>query len=1071
MGCVYEGEEVDLDRRVAVKVSLQSRGKLDPRFLKEAKVLAMLSHPNIVPIHAVGRDALGRPFYSMKLVQGKTLQTILNQLRARDAATLREYTREKLLMVFRKVCDGVGFAHAKGVLHRDLKPENVMVGEFGEVLVMDWGLSKVIREADEDAEGGGGGGAGGDGAGDLGATMEGEVIGTPQYMPPEQAEGRVGALDERSDIYSLGAILYAILTLRPPVEGRTVEEVLEKVRKGQITPMDGVRPKSGREERPGRVRPEANLEIPEALQAVTRKAMSLGRLRRYRRVEELVRDIDAYQNGFATRAEEAGLLRQVALLVARHRAVASLVTLLLLASVGFTFKLVASERKALENWRRAESNARLAEENRRAAEANERSALMEKAAVRRSAANAQLALAESAAKALDGDLLQASLLEVPEDLRTTDWEYLENKLETAVFSKRAKDGSVFSAVAPVPQKPGIFVTLQEDGWVGILDADSGELEDLFQADLGKLPEKGLRLKLAVSPDGTKVAIVRQNYRGGGVDNLDHWDLQGVIGYRLPGGQKLFSVPCKSPCQKLDFSPDGKLLLASQSPRLGKRLQVWNGETGTPLWEGGPLAFRAHAEFSEDSNRIFATSDQGTVELESRTGVMQRTVLRAGFPEALCGAPGWNSALFVYSNGLMRRLDAGSGRVLYEERPAGSKVFGCFYVPRFKAFVTAVERLAKSSVVQVWDERSGALLQSVICLDEAPGEAQSSGEKQIAVHPNSGEFVMLSSGVLKVCRFQVSPPRFQIPIGKLGNWEGFQFLGNEDRGVRGNMPASGLALEILDIRDRSQSVLNSFRFWPEGMTFLSSSARGDVVVVNGGDGGRTVKVLRREGNGYVLASTWELAARVKTLHVSPNGDRFWTGDYMYRTDTGEVVVKFRRKGLGANDIDALWLGSGRLLEIALLSEEAALSESPERKTVLVLWDAESGRSLSTVVAPGATALAVSPDGTQIAEGGADRKIRIRNAETLEVIREFRAHDGAVQALAWHPKLPLLLSTSEDRTVKAWDTRDLGLVDQLHGLSSAPTQITFSPNGLRLAISLNKGTVVEFWEPELFKLGVK
>jgi hypothetical protein len=144
MGQIYFGEDPQLERQVAVKVSSISEGGGDPRFTKKAKVLALLAHPNIVPIYNVGVDAQGRPFYSMKLVKGRTLQAVLNALKDGEAAATKEYTRAALLTIFRKVCDAMAFAHAKGILHRDLKPENIMVGEYGEVLVMDWGLAKIL---------------------------------------------------------------------------------------------------------------------------------------------------------------------------------------------------------------------------------------------------------------------------------------------------------------------------------------------------------------------------------------------------------------------------------------------------------------------------------------------------------------------------------------------------------------------------------------------------------------------------------------------------------------------------------------------------------------------------------------------------------------------------------------------------------------------------------------------------------------------------------------------------------------------------------------------------------------
>jgi serine/threonine protein kinase len=155
MGNFLEAEDRKLGRRVAMKVmqfEASASASARTRFLREATVLARLEHPNIVPIHELGWDAENRPYYTMKLVQGRTLQAVLNGLKAGDKDIIGHYTLGRLLTIFRKICDALSLAHSRAVIHRDLKPENVMVGEFGEVLVMDWGIAKILGEATQTAE-------------------------------------------------------------------------------------------------------------------------------------------------------------------------------------------------------------------------------------------------------------------------------------------------------------------------------------------------------------------------------------------------------------------------------------------------------------------------------------------------------------------------------------------------------------------------------------------------------------------------------------------------------------------------------------------------------------------------------------------------------------------------------------------------------------------------------------------------------------------------------------------------------------------------------------------------------
>jgi serine/threonine protein kinase len=335
MGVIRSARELSTGREVAMK-QMRDEGAggsvgVATRFVQEARITAHLEHPNVVPVHDVNPGANGPGFYTMKMVRGISLEKVLDLLRQRAEGSLKKYPLEALLTIFQKVCDAVAFAHSKGIIHRDLKPANLMVGAYGEVLVMDWGLAKVVGEAAAELPATGGEGLAAEGGG---GTLAGTVMGTPYYMAPEQAAGDITLVDARSDIYALGGILYELLTLQTPVAGRTTAEVLQQVRDGKI-----VRPLQRAGTAPLPHLPGGR--IPASLAAVALKAMVYSPERRYQSVTDLQAEIRAYQSGFATGAEDAGAWRQFTLLLRRNQAVSTAVAaaLVLLGIVSAIYTL------------------------------------------------------------------------------------------------------------------------------------------------------------------------------------------------------------------------------------------------------------------------------------------------------------------------------------------------------------------------------------------------------------------------------------------------------------------------------------------------------------------------------------------------------------------------------------------------------------------------------------------------------------------------------------------------------------------------------------------------------------
>ena len=304
------------DRYLVMATSKNSEDKnAQEHFLREARITASLQHPNIVPIHDIGFNSNKQPYFIMKMIDGVSFQEYLND----------DHIIQEKLSIFLKVCDAIDYAHSQGIVHLDLKPANIRVGKHGEVIVCDWGLAKVIYEdcneefLKKDSLD----------SCNLQLTLYGR--GTPGYMAPEQFS-KEDDLTRQSDIYSLGAILYTILTGKAPINGNDYEEIKSRTLAGNI--------KTPSLESP-------NKNIPMSVEAICLKALSTKAEERYTSVEALISEIQAYLNGFAPKAEKAGFMTQLKLLYYRNRSIInfSLITLILVVCGVFWFinKLKNSE--------------------------------------------------------------------------------------------------------------------------------------------------------------------------------------------------------------------------------------------------------------------------------------------------------------------------------------------------------------------------------------------------------------------------------------------------------------------------------------------------------------------------------------------------------------------------------------------------------------------------------------------------------------------------------------------------------------------------------------------------------
>ena len=341
MGVVSEATDLNCQRVVAMKRLPQDTPPPKEelaRFVGEAQITSQLEHPNIVPVHELGLDINRNIFYTMKYVKGITLTDVLLGIRRNNQEIIDQYPLTRLLNIFQKVCDAVAFAHSRDVVHCDLKPDNIMICDFGEVVVMDWGLAKVMdasapgspavpphpgarspspltkpTESNLPPDGNGHGespkvktspglSAQTGRITTATRTTAGKIMGTPGFMSPEQARGAYNEIDLRSDIYSLGATLYSILTLRAPLVGKDTKELLRRILDGDILSPAAFNHPELLDKKVAGVLPTRFAHCPEgkiptSLSDIAMKALSVNPADRFATVQELQQEIESYQNG------------------------------------------------------------------------------------------------------------------------------------------------------------------------------------------------------------------------------------------------------------------------------------------------------------------------------------------------------------------------------------------------------------------------------------------------------------------------------------------------------------------------------------------------------------------------------------------------------------------------------------------------------------------------------------------------------------------------------------------------------------------------------------------------------
>ncbi|MEZ0264890.1 MAG: protein kinase [Phycisphaerae bacterium] len=1061
MGSVLQAEDRKLGRVVAMKVMRLEAAASEShraRFVREATVLARLEHPNIVPIHELGFDADNRLYYTMKMVQGRTLQGILNGLRRRDPDFLGHYTLDRLLTIFRKICDAMSLAHAKGVIHRDLKPDNIMVGEFGEVLVMDWGLAKILGDAQQAAD---------EAAvaaravsGDVAArfaqvagsqlmrsvalTLDGDVMGTPLYMSPEQAQGSSAEIDRQSDVFALGAILYALLTLHPPVSGGTADEIIARIKRGDIPPPTvynapsksrgpGATGGAGAAD-PKQFQPLPHCpghKVPSALSAVTMRALAVDKARRYASVGELSSDIEAYQGGFATGAEHAGLWTQLRLLVQRHKREFTVAFAAWLVITGllawFVINLRASEREtrrqadiALRNANTAAAEAERATKARQAAVDAEADAVRERETARAALAKSQLDLAEKEFER--GNFVEAQKVvdQTPDAFRDANWRFLRAHARdfTAQLTIPRRGGALRMHVLPGGDRfvvrchanvVGVFATAtgrQVGGWMPV----TGYLWGTFGVDAA-----GRRVAVAAS--GNEVAV---------------YDLAtGTVAERwATDGQKLTNVL---------LARDGRTVVTTA----GLRLVAHDARTGAPLWSR-PFQGVVPA-FAPDGRTVAVAAPRDgltfRVELiDAATGDVRKTL------EASADNNAGKEGLQFAEAGDRLALFGGDEVIVWDAR-TGAKVRGLHFAGERVGGLSPkgdVVATFAGNRIRLWDAATGGLLRS---LNGATTEVAA-----VAFAPDGA--TLLSSqasggaGVVNVWPTRLAeevaslrPPGYRASRVTFDRDGGRFFTAARNVGV-GQTRAG---LEPWSFATRPANIIDLAVHPIDGSIVLSEMSK---------------PALARVSADGQTSAAW---GTVSHASVRFNGD----GRLLLTVDSAFAAADAGRA------FSVLEYPSGNTLRkvplnpnqpfAAFCAGDAAVATAGVAGGITI-WDWRSGTTVRQIPAAqtGSIAcLAASPDGRRLATGGPDRWIRVWDVSTGRREAAFRAHWEGVRCLKFSADGGEILTGGEDGSVRLHDANTGDERLAFYGLTAPVVDVDFSPNGALVAAVTTEG-LASVWD---------
>lgn len=980
LGEVFVAKDRELNREVALK-EIQSRfadhTDSRSRFLLEAEVTGGLEHPGIVPVYGLGSYEDGRPYYAMRFIKGDSLKEAIAAFHHNTGLNQSDRTLKlrKLLGRFTDVCQAIGYAHSRGVLHRDLKPGNIMLGKYGETLVVDWGLAKVagkeeVSASDEQTiqptSGSG-----------MTPTIAGSAIGTPAYMPPEQATGDLDQLGPASDVYSLGATLYHLLTGKAAFEKGDLAATLLQVQNG-IFPS------------PREVRDD----IPKPIEAVCLKAMALKPVDRYSSPQALADDVERFLADEPVSAIDEPFLVRAQRWIRNHKTLT--VSAAASAAVAL-FGLIAFERHESERFRndaiqQAETAATEKQLRDQADTKAEEARLAEELAVSR-LNRSNYFLADARLKSFRPEEASALLRQIPPDSRKIEWHLLNRQLQgcSAVFY-----GHQFG-VRSVEFSPDgrRLVSAGGDGTIRVVDLESGESRVFNDSDTGGIVAFDPTGRLLATARGETVLIWNFETNELRHELKDHRANIVSIDFD-PAGRRLVSAAREKKINTWDvisgkklrtyrgherdavtvrFSSDPKLIASTD---FSNRMKVWEAETGKTLHS---LHSRTNFDFFQSGERIAVFFDPIRI-LDVKTGeVTSSPVARSGLKimaidpsgEKLAAVDRFSHAIFI--------LDR-SGAVIREFSGHVQQITSCCFGPNGRRLATA----SKDSTVRIWDTEESEVHQvwndhrqfvnTIAVSPDSTLIASGSDDKSIHVHD-------LASGELK-----------SILKGHTSEvvWVGF---GSEDS-VLFSGGLDGIRRWNLDSQTQTQ-------FAPGGRLFCLSCNRKFLASSNA----RQIDIWSTETG--------------KLTHSLSMNESFFSLEF--RPDSSGIAVGFDGSveiwDFESRALFRSFKGHDDLVSSCSFSRDGKRLVSGSWDRSIRIWNVETGNQEKRLVGhrDSVESVKFTNDGHRIVSAGADATIRVWDSESEEELLVLNSNQDEISQLV--VAAGGIFTCADDGSVRHWD----------------------------------------------------